>query len=174
MPSSKSSIKILNRAGPSTDPQGTPLMASCQLGLTPLTTSGPGPPASWCPAPGSTQDHPKFKPYVWEHCPKAFSTPAAWGHDHCLGEPVPCLFLWWRTCSWPPAWSSSMSFPWALSLSPESKAQRCPSTPLVSSCRLPWDLPSVSLLWAEQTQGLQLLLICQWISFCSPQVRSLL
>ncbi|KAM9656645.1 uncharacterized protein ACIBXB_008917 isoform 1-T1 [Morphnus guianensis] len=38
-PSSKSSIKILNRTGPSTEPWGTPLVTSRQLDLTPFTTT---------------------------------------------------------------------------------------------------------------------------------------
>jgi len=38
MPSSRSSIKILNRTGPSTDSWGTPLVTGCQLDLTSFTT----------------------------------------------------------------------------------------------------------------------------------------
>ena len=38
MPSSKSSIKILNRRGPYTDLWGVPLITGCQLDLTPFTT----------------------------------------------------------------------------------------------------------------------------------------
>jgi len=39
MPSSRSSIKILNRTGPSTNPWGTPLVTGRQLDLTPFTTT---------------------------------------------------------------------------------------------------------------------------------------
>jgi len=38
MPSSRSSVKILNRTGPSTSPWGATLITSHQLGLTPFTT----------------------------------------------------------------------------------------------------------------------------------------
>jgi len=47
------------------------------------------------PAPGSTQDHPKIRPYVWKHCPDASWTPAS-------------SVLWtypWGTCS--SAWTHS-------------------------------------------------------------------
>ncbi|KAK4823665.1 LOW QUALITY PROTEIN: hypothetical protein QYF61_005017 [Mycteria americana] len=37
--SSRSLIKILNRTGPSTEPWGTPLVTSCQVDLTPFTTT---------------------------------------------------------------------------------------------------------------------------------------
>ena len=45
-----------------------------------------------------------------------------------------------------------MSFPWILSLSPESRDQHCPSVPLMRSCRFPWDLPSASSAvgWTNQ------------------------
>ena len=39
MPSSRSSVKILNRTGPSTDPWGTPLVTGRQLDLTPFATT---------------------------------------------------------------------------------------------------------------------------------------
>jgi len=40
----------------------------------------------------------------------------------------------------------------------ESRAQRCPSTPLMRSCSCHEASPQPALLWAEQTQWLQLLL----------------
>jgi len=39
IPSSKSSVKILNRAGPNTDPWGTPLVTEHQMVLNPFTTT---------------------------------------------------------------------------------------------------------------------------------------
>ena len=48
------------------------------------------PQGSLSPTPGSTQDHPTFKPYAWEHCPNAPWTPAVWHPGHCHGQPVPC------------------------------------------------------------------------------------
>ncbi|KAK4827472.1 hypothetical protein QYF61_018708 [Mycteria americana] len=39
IPSSRSSIKILNKSGPKTEPWGTPLVTGCQLDLTPFTTT---------------------------------------------------------------------------------------------------------------------------------------
>ena len=39
---------------------------------------------------GSTQDHPKPKPNVWEHCPDVSWTSADWGLAHCPGQAVPC------------------------------------------------------------------------------------
>ncbi|CAN0178455.1 unnamed protein product, partial [Bubo scandiacus] len=39
IPSSRSSIKMLNRSGPKTEPWGTPLVTGRQLELTPLTTT---------------------------------------------------------------------------------------------------------------------------------------
>ena len=50
-----------------------------------------------------------------------------------------------------------MPFPRALSLSIKARAQRCPSAPC-EELQLPWGLPLAPLLWAEQTQGCQLLL----------------
>jgi len=53
------------------------------------------------PSPGSIQDHPTFKPYVWEHCPDASWAPAAWGHANCPGKPVPCPVTFWYTIQTP-------------------------------------------------------------------------
>lgn len=50
--------------------------------------------------PGSTQDHPKSKPYAWEHSPNSPWVLAARGCAHCPGKPVPSLTtLCWRTFS---------------------------------------------------------------------------
>lgn len=49
-----------------------------------ISWAGRDPPDPSSPAPGSIQDHPKFKRYVWECCPNAAWILAAWGRDHPL------------------------------------------------------------------------------------------
>jgi len=48
---------------------------------------------SSCSAPGSTQHHPKSKPYVCECCASTFWTPEAQDCARCPGQPVPCPLL---------------------------------------------------------------------------------
>ena len=110
-------------------------------------------------SPGSTQEHPKFKLFVWERCPKSSWGPAAWGHERCQGEPVPAS----GEESLPDSpWHSFMLFPGALLLSPESRAQHCPSTPvrssiyheispqLLSRSNKPWELLRIGHLFVSK------------------------
>jgi len=43
--------------------------------------------SSWSPTPGSTQNHSKSKPYIWEHCPNTPWTLASWVCRYCLASP---------------------------------------------------------------------------------------
>ena len=65
-----------------------------------------------------------------------------------LGTCSETTIFWWRTFSQLPnpplPWHSPMPFPWALSLSPESRGQHCPSAPceeLQATMRPPLHLP---------------------------------
>lgn len=96
---------------------------------------------------------PKNQIRDWEHCQDTW-TPAAWSCDHCPWEPVPV----------PNHPLSEEHFP-NLKLSPpltqphavpsvpvavtERRAQRCPSTPLMSSCSCHETSSQPPLLWAE-------------------------
>ena len=117
------------------------------------------------PTLGLTQDYPTFKVCVAYRCPNTSGTLAAWGCDHCTGDPIPTPdHLMVKNLSLMPRpnlpWCSPMLFPGVLSLPPESRAQHWPSSPLMRSCRPPWGLPSAPLLWAAQGKGPQPLLIC--------------
>ena len=114
---------------------------------------GRDPQGSPCSTLGSAQVHPKFKPYVWEHCPNTLWTLAAQGCNP--GEPVPGPNLpLVQNLSGTPTWASPDAAP-------------CHSLRLCCCHRraelsvahqLPWSLPSVSpLLWVEPTEGPQLL-----------------
>ena len=109
-----------------------------------------GPTRSPNPAPCFTQNHPKPKPNVWEHCPNTPWTLALGAVPTAL---VQILSLT-PSC---PSRHSLMRFPQALSLS-ESRAQCCPSAPC-EELQPPRDLPSVPLLWAEWVKEPQPLLI---------------
>ena len=112
---------------------------------------------SWSPAPGSSQDQPKFKLCVWGCFPTLLELqqpgvmPTALVslfHAHHLISEDPAL-----NPNLPLTWCSSMPFSQAPSLL-QSRAQQCPSAPCEELQTL-WGLPSAPLLWAEQTKGPQ-------------------
>lgn len=86
---------------------------------------GSNPHESLGPTPGYTQDHPKSKPVPASSVQKLQHL-GAWSRIPVVlwAEPFPRSHLAFPGCS-------SMPFPWALSLSPESKAQHYFSAPCV-------------------------------------------
>jgi len=102
----------------------------------------------------------KIKLYVWDHCPKALWTLAAWDHAYCPGQPVSCPPRSGAAPvpnpQLPLPWHSSMPFPWALSLSQRAELSADPPFP-GRSCSRHEASPQPALLWAEQTQRPELL-----------------
>jgi len=104
----------------------------------------------------TTQEHPIFKPYVWEQCPNAPRTPTAWGCDHCPGQPVPgpkypLVKNFSVTFNKTLPSHSSMLFPRALSLSSERRAQTFSSAPC-EELQLPRGLHS-TVFWTFCSKG---------------------
>ena len=118
---------------------------------------GRAPHGSWSPTPGSTQDHLKPKLNVWEYWPNAPWTQAALGCAHYPEEPVPCP---------PPSGKEPFSNIHSLGSHCFHQSRAQPSIPC-EELQLPWGLPSAPMLWAEQTQGPQLLLIHFARSLCT-------
>lgn len=118
---------------------------------------GQDPQGSLSLIPGSSQNHPKFKLFVWEPCPKSSWSTAAWGHDCCLGEPVPASGEEPFPNPQPdPSWRSSVLFPGALSLIRE---QSC-AHPLLwgaaitsSRSNRPWGVLRIGHLFVSKCYG---------------------
>lgn len=96
-------------------------------------------------------------------------------HAHCHGA-VPCP----PSCGaeslpdphLPLPWHSPMPFPGVLLQSPDRRAQCCPFSPIVKSCRSWWGLASAPLLWNKQTIGPQPLIICLFHHLHIPYCRN--
>jgi len=119
-----------------------------------ISWGGSNPWESWSWTPGSTQDHPKSKPCLWECSPNTLWTVAAWCHHRCPGQPAPCPLPSgeepFPNPQLPLPWHSSMLFPLVLLLSPESRAQRRSPAFLMRSRSLLEASLYHPLLWAEQ------------------------
>jgi len=118
---------------------------------------GKDPKGSWSSAPGSTQDHAKFKPYFWEWCPNTPGALAAWGHAHCPGHPVLCPPPFgadpFPHPQLPLSWHSSMLFSRALSLSQRAELSAAPPLP-VRSCSCHEASPQLLCSGLNKTEGL--------------------
>lgn len=108
------------------------------------------------PTSGSTQDDPKFKPYVWEHCPNTCSL-ADWCCDHCLGESLPVadysLKEPFPNLQLDPPLTVLHDFPLGPAAITRQQTEIVPVLPLpVMSYSLQWGLSSVSssLSWTKQ------------------------
>jgi len=67
---------------------------------------GRDPQGSLNPTSGSTQNHPKFKPYVWKQCLNTPWIPATKGCDHCSGISFHAHHPLVKSLFLNPAWSS--------------------------------------------------------------------